>query len=174
MPFPLLAALAPMMGAGANVLSTAITNNQNKIQAQKNRDFQENMSSTAHQREVADLKAAGINPLLSANNGASSPQGSMATLTAPDVSGIGNMFGNVMEYQRYKMEKAAYEKNLELTGAQIGKTQAETKSISQTERRQEAENNFNWKIFIPKMLKNLSIDVNNMFKNTLTPGRGRD
>jgi len=79
-----------------------------------------------------------------------------------------------MEYQRYKMEKAAYEKNLELTGAQIGKTQAETKSISQTERRQEAENNFNWKIFIPKMLKNLGIDVNNMFKNTLTPGRGRD
>lgn len=54
-------------------------NQFNADQAQKQMNFQESMSNTAHQREVKDLIAAGLNPVLSANGGASSPSGASAS-----------------------------------------------------------------------------------------------
>jgi len=84
MPLPLaipgIVALSTIMGGlkGAEIGS-------NISQAKKQMDFQERMSSTAHQREVADLKAAGLNPILSAmkGSGASSPTGSKAEIQIP-------------------------------------------------------------------------------------------
>lgn len=72
--------IGALAAAAASVAASALSNHGNASQASKNRRFQENLSGTAHQREVKDLRAAGLNPILSATGGggASTPSGAVA------------------------------------------------------------------------------------------------
>lgn len=99
-----------------SALSSLFSAGTNIYQAKRNRDFQKDMSNTAHQREIMDLRAAGLNPILSVSRGgASTPGGSQARVDSLNES--------VNSAITYRMMKAQVDK----LNAEAKKTEQETR-----------------------------------------------
>lgn len=115
------AAVGGALQVGGSLASSAF----NLFQANSNRRWQERMANTAHQREVADLRAAGLNPILSATggHGAATPSGAVATSENPlggaseAVSSAYRM--STFEKKRLALEAAANAATVESTRAGI-------------------------------------------------------
>lgn len=93
--------IAGGMGIGGNL----IAENTNRRLMNKQMDYNSYMSNTAHQREVKDLRKAGLNPILSATGGAGA--------SSPTVDTPTSVMGNMGDIANSAIQTAAQVDNID-------------------------------------------------------------
>ncbi len=118
------AVLPAVIGGALSLKGGKERNEAANAQAVRQMAFQERMSSTAHQREVQDLRKAGLNPILSATGGrgASSPAGA----AAPVQDVLTPAVNSAMTARRLTQEVRGMKTSRHLQMAQIGQVNAST------------------------------------------------
>jgi hypothetical protein len=116
----------PVLG---DLAGTWYSNEQSAKSAQAQMDFQERMSSTAYQRQMADMLKAGLNPILAGNSGgASTPGGASYDAKAPKFSetALGTMSQSQQrKFQAVQMDNIGQQTNTSRAAEEQAKANAQ-------------------------------------------------
>ena len=151
-------------------LSQKLAQQFNSKEAAKNRKWQEYMSNTAHQREIADLKKSGLNPVLSAmgGNGAAVTSGATAAGSSPTSGAKGDadqsanaaitsMMGSMVSTMSHLAEAAMSAQT------QMGVAEKYTEMSKIIEQMQEAYKEHEHQSYPDTMWENISVLITSLF-----------
>lgn len=125
--------------------------------------FQERMSNTSHQREVEDLKRAGLNPLLSLNSGASTPSGAMGNgAMAPVVPELSHVYSGARDTMSFMADMRAKMASIDLTKSHKANVDADTRLKKGSIPSSEVKGDFvTW---LRRMMRNRSAQFSSSYK----------
>lgn len=108
-------------------------------QFDKTMSFQKHMSNTAYQRAMADMRAAGLNPMLAyMHGGASTPSGSAPNIVNPAPS-IAAGISSAVQYEKMGSEIAQTQAQTELTQEQAQTQQTQRDALVAEQVRNKAQ-----------------------------------
>lgn len=124
--------LGSWFGAKKSADSAKAINDAQIAQADKQWERYVELANTSHQREVKDLLAAGLSPVLSANSGAPAAMSSMPTLNIPGAvwadagKNIGQVGNQIISSAKMMSEKRVVDANVMTAQANAASAKAES------------------------------------------------
>lgn len=121
------------IGMGADLIGSHQQQKFNAREAQKQRDWQTDMSNTAYQRAATDLEAAGLNRVIALGSPASTPSGATASIEAPKLGATGVAAASAKAQIEQTQAQAKLTKAMEKTEIQKEKTEEQKARLTKSE-----------------------------------------
>lgn len=121
-----MSALASAQGKEMDMVSHWGDNLFNANQSRLQRQFQKDMSNTAYQRAMADMRAAGLNPMLAFQQGGASTPGGASASAASYQAGFGD---TAVQVARLMQDNRRVDNETALASAEVARKEAETQNL---------------------------------------------